>query len=207
MAVNLLINKTWKKQKKQVVIKLTLLIISTTVINCNHVNNCSQNDIYNYISSFEFENYEQGDFSQNSIYEIVIVADNGKYYSLPINILYPLYRDIYYKDNLDFDDFVCSILSNKVSLKSTDISDISDVQELKFINEIKLEIEQNGLFNVTEKYGIAKGTKESYIMSPSSLNDIFKYEFYKQGYLFAYDDFDGKYIFVKTEKLLEIGNK
>ena len=203
MEANLLIKKNWKKQKKIVVIKFIILIFFHLIASCER-SNCSTNNVYNYITSFEFHKYEKGDYTQTSVFEIVISADNNNYYTLPIDSLYPLYRDFYMNEKYDFNEFVCDILSNKVILKINYIREIPIIEELIIDNQINLDIQQNGLLNVAEKHGITPNKLGNINIQPNEWSDIFLFEFYKQGYLFAFDEVDGYYKLQKADKLLNL---
>lgn len=195
MVESKLIQKEWKKLKKEMVIKSFSILISIMLISCSF-NECQEDPIYNYIISYEFDKYAKGDFSQNSPYNIVLLSKNEEYYMIPINILYPIYCDLYSETKYGFNSFVCETLTSNNLLDLTPYLEInSDLSKLELNSEIKDDIEKNGLFNLLEKYGISSEEK-AYVMYSNDFDDTILYEFYKLGYLHTWDDFTGRHIFV-----------
>lgn len=202
MEVNKLIQTKWKKLKKEVIIKVFFFLISFILISC-FSNKCQKDAIYKYITSYEFDKYVQGDFSQSSPYNIVLLGKDEEYYAIPINILYPIYRDNYRKNKFEFGSFICKVLDNSILLNiAPHLENNLEVSKLELNQEAKENIEKNGLFNLLDKYGISVENEEAYVMYPNEFDDTLIYEFYKLGYLHTWDDFTGRYIFVDGNVVL-----
>ena len=173
-----------------------LVILSNFICACNYRINCQ-------ITPF-IKDHFRGDFNSeippvNSSLSIMLISDSGDVISTRNYILKKVYEEKYKNYFSDFDKFICSVFSNKLSLKEEDFKSFENTKIFKLNNEVVNQYNHEGINGIINNFFDVYSKNNLQIRRELNADQIFSIMYYMfvNEYYITYSESLGNFQFKK----------
>lgn len=176
---------------------------NTDIVYLNNTE-CSDDILYQYLFKANIKPYLESELCDDCYYYIVAKGEDKKYYMIKIKILKFLYLDFVKNNEIDYENFICDLISGKIELKLSEYASHSaiEIHELFLHEEVQDKLNSNDLSNLEKEFGIEKVEFIYNLDLDSPYQDDFIYFFFNKGYLYT-ENQASSYTFTSIEKLME----